>query len=388
MANMDFYEERIKELARQAEERARRGKKIARALKLKAKGSFDEAAKLFEEGCSLRDVIPADYRNWFIVLRKMNARDLKAGEYGSVIERVRTMMQVDAERDQAMRRDHEETWERRVPEDYFAKSRNLKIGDVRAMLKAAVAVRDRSAEQVARDHIEEFESDRASVMAGWRLEKQCEAINVELRELELEVSGRVELCALDHFRREGYDGVACEGDAIFTLLDALTLKVQCAVNPHQRADNLLPGSFPAFLEWSVRNPPNEAAWKKIEHAILNTKCDEFAQNLDQLCANVVHSCGDLEDKPGYLGFAREPLLALENALERRSLVAIAKKTLEDPYTFRNGWPDLTLVRGGEVRFIEVKHNDSLIASQLTTIPAMVPLLDASFEVLRIRDSSK
>jgi tetratricopeptide (TPR) repeat protein len=380
MTNMDFYEERIKELAQQAEERARRGKKIARANTMKAKGSFDKAAKLYEEGCSLCDVIPADYRNWFIVLRKMNARDMKAGEYELVIERVRTMIRVDAERDRSMLRGCERSFGRKLPSDHLAKDRNLRVTDARAMFKAAKAVGDKEMESIARNHVIEFESDRPSVMANWKLEKQCAAIGAELTEVELEISGRVEMCALDYFRNQGFKGLACEGAAVFIVLDALVKGAFNKMVEPYLAMQEPNGAFPARI-FSL----SDSEWREVEHAIVTVGQSEFARNLEYMSDWISQYTPDVEAMELFLGFDAEALLALENALGRNRLLAIARKLREDPYVYRNGWPDLTLVRGSQVRFVEVKRNDSLIASQLTTIPAMIPLLGVAIEVLRVRD---
>lgn len=64
-------------------------------------------------------------------------------------------------------------------------------------------------------------------------------------------------------------------------------------------------------------------------------------------------------------------------------IAIAKKISESPYTYKNGWPDLTLIKEGKLTFVEVKTNDKLHESQLITIPAMRDIIPSEFKVCRI-----
>ena len=75
--------------------------------------------------------------------------------------------------------------------------------------------------------------------------------------------------------------------------------------------------------------------------------------------------------------------ALFDAIHIDIFVKIAEKFAEDPYLYRNGWPDLTIVKGTEVQFIEVKTRDKLHESQLTTIPSMCALIPFPFSVVRV-----
>ena len=65
--------------------------------------------------------------------------------------------------------------------------------------------------------------------------------------------------------------------------------------------------------------------------------------------------------------------SLFDAIDTHVFIRLAKKIAEDPYTFRKGWPDLTIVKGKDVQFIEVKTTDKLHKSQLNTIQEMKEL---------------
>jgi len=74
---------------------------------------------------------------------------------------------------------------------------------------------------------------------------------------------------------------------------------------------------------------------------------------------------------------------LFDATDKEVFVAVASKLAEDPYTYRNGWPDLTLIKDKEVFFIEVKTTDKLHESQLITIPEMRSILPFKFSVCKV-----
>ena len=75
--------------------------------------------------------------------------------------------------------------------------------------------------------------------------------------------------------------------------------------------------------------------------------------------------------------------ALERAVPRSELIAVARALLERPSRYRKGWPDLTLFKDGRVLHVEVKANDKLIESQIRTIEAMRPLLSSEFLVAKV-----
>jgi len=85
----------------------------------------------------------------------------------------------------------------------------------------------------------------------------------------------------------------------------------------------------------------------------------------------------------YPELSMEFAVAMYDAVNTDVYIAVAKKVAEDPYTYRNGWPDLTLIKKEEVLFIEVKTNDKLQESQLITIPTMRDIMSFPFRVCRI-----
>ena len=66
------------------------------------------------------------------------------------------------------------------------------------------------------------------------------------------------------------------------------------------------------------------------------------------------------------------------------LYLLANQFQMDPYRFRSGWPDLTLVNGEYIEFVEVKTTDKLHYSQIDTISFMKDLTPYKFKVVRIK----
>ncbi len=76
-------------------------------------------------------------------------------------------------------------------------------------------------------------------------------------------------------------------------------------------------------------------------------------------------------------------MALWDAMGPNLIARLAAGVLEDPYLFRNGWPDLTLVRDGRVKFIEIKTTDRLHHTQFTTIEELLLPVGLDVSVLLV-----
>ena len=202
------------------------------------------------------------------------------------------------------------------------------------------------------------------------LEKQCANLSLSLKDIHLSYEVNPELALLTHFENMGYIGSYNEGFTILTVLKALML------------DKL--------TKHNTFNDRNDACCRYLEAqlTILKDKTDElirsiaytnkksFLKNIQEISAQdfIVNEHPNL---------SIECCEALFDAIDTHVFIRLAKKIAEDPYTFRKGWPDLTIVKGKDVQFIEVKTTDKLHKSQLTTIPEMKKILPYPFYVYRI-----
>jgi len=202
------------------------------------------------------------------------------------------------------------------------------------------------------------------------LAKQCESLSLDLKDIHISYEVNPELALLAHFENMGYVGSYNEGVTILTVLKALML------------DKL--------TKYNTFNDRNDACCRYLEAqlTILKEKTDElissiaytdkksFLKNIKEIAAQnfIVNEHPDL---------SIECCESLFDAIDTHVFIRLAKKIAEDPYTFRKGWPDLTIVKGEDVQFIEVKTTDKLHKSQLKTIPEMKKILPYPFLVYRV-----
>jgi hypothetical protein len=67
------------------------------------------------------------------------------------------------------------------------------------------------------------------------------------------------------------------------------------------------------------------------------------------------------------------MTCLYEEIMRKHRIAIAELLITDPYKYRKGWPDLTVLTDSSFKLVEVKHHDRLISSQIYTIPELLKI---------------
>ncbi len=197
----------------------------------------------------------------------------------------------------------------------------------------------------------------------------------------------VEEAVLDHFRSDGWDGYSGEGGLILNLIKAM--------------------SFPT-LENRHRSTFIEALYAQ------NVSFNEDRFNCDWLLSNVKKSTRDQVRTNLETLFSREPytidfgafrmsyqssmldyfphlakdmFLALFDALGQETICSIAAIFSKDPYTYRNGWPDITMWKQGEVKFLEVKApRDRMQRSQKTLIKELLRPLNLDVTLVSVVES--
>jgi hypothetical protein len=179
-----------------------------------------------------------------------------------------------------------------------------------------------------------------------------------------------EEAALAAFRREGFVGTSCEGTAPLMLMKCGALDYLAKFNPfNDRNDACL-----RFFEAQCIILADRA--KEIIAAIRSATPAEVEARLREITALPKY-------KILYPEMDEGALLELWNALTPIGVSRLAERILADP-TLRAGWPDLALVRGGEVRFVEVKTTDKLHNSQRTLIRAVLQPFGATVSVVQLR----
>jgi hypothetical protein len=143
------------------------------------------------------------------------------------------------------------------------------------------------------------------------------------------------------------------------------------------------GARSAYLESQLSND-SDVVGRCIANIPLTSR-EKFISNFDEIISEpyfheLIYSP---HDPYKYSELSLEFAIAIYDALDVDTFVSIAKKISEDPYKYRNGWPDLTLIKGSDVLFIEVKVRDKLHESQIITIPEIQKIIPASFCICKL-----
>ena len=210
------------------------------------------------------------------------------------------------------------------------------------------------------------------IIAKMPLPEQCKELGIELIEINLPYNGRPEKALLNYFEAKGFIGSRLEGIAIFTVLKALMLNKLAEHNFLKSRQD----ACSRYLEAQFTILQDKVS--EVISSICNTNKSTFINNIQEIISNPFI-------KSEYPELSVEFAEAIFDAIETETFVKISKQIIKDPYTYRNGWPDLTLVKEQEVMFIEVKTTDKLHENQLITIPIFCKIIPSKFCVYRIHN---
>lgn len=202
------------------------------------------------------------------------------------------------------------------------------------------------------------------------LDRQCDELGLPLTDLALDDISYPEIAAFRYHESQGYKGASCEGGLILTVIKALCLDRLSELNYFRSRDD----ACTRFLEAQFTIFAGKQ--EELFDTLRSTTPERLVENFEEIYKHpFVRSC--------YPGLDSAVALELYKALGPTRLERIARKIAGDPYLYRKGWPDLTLVRSDVVKFVEVKIQDKLRRSQLITIPAMRDVMEVPFSVLRL-----
>jgi len=185
--------------------------------------------------------------------------------------------------------------------------------------------------------------------------------------------GSVEQAALEYYTKNGWTGDREEGFLLQNVIKAALIKK-------------MPLTFKACPLKSVLSGWTDG----LEHSTVSPRISEFLDNISlsnvaQIKRNyrilakkgpfTYEWSGMRMKKPAGHGLLdyhpkinRELFVELYKALGTNRLRDIAERMAKDPESYGKGWPDLTLWRGSELQFKEIKApGDKLQASQKNTI---------------------
>ena len=189
--------------------------------------------------------------------------------------------------------------------------------------------------------------------------------------MKLDYQGKPEPALLKHFENMGYVGSHIEGYTFQTVLKALMLDKLAELNTFNSRDD----ACTRYLEAQLTILKEKVT--ELISSIRKTSRSKFLKNVKEILKQPFI-------QREYPGLTEKCCIAIFDAVDTEVFIRVANKFAEEPYTYRAGWPDLTLVKGKEVQFIEVKTTDKLHSSQLTTIPVLMQILPYKFSVYRVR----
>lgn len=171
----------------------------------------------------------------------------------------------------------------------------------------------------------------------------------------------IEEAALAHYRKEGWTGVAAEGGLMLTLIKAASFERLAVRN----ADTFVE----ALYAQNVAFPEDRFDPARLVSTVARATEAQLKRNWAVISATTGNS-------PAYYPSVRwEHVTELFSVLGPKRLAAVAQVFATAPYDLRAGWPDLTMWRGDDLRFVEVKSpSDRMHVSQARLISTvLVPL---------------
>lgn len=214
--------------------------------------------------------------------------------------------------------------------------------------------------------------------AGWKqavvmlpLEEQCKMMGIAYEKiLGLEISGRPEYAAWCHFSSAGYTGAYCEGGAVLLLIRAAALDLLAKLNTFNSRQDACQRFTEAQL--LIHQEHSDLILRAVRSADLSQVIRGFNEIYTSL---MVQEC--------YPGLTADVMASLFNSLGSETLAQITEAIMEAPYSYRAGWPDLTMTNGDTMLWAEIKTTDRLHMSQISTLDRMKSLLPGEIRVVHI-----
>lgn len=200
--------------------------------------------------------------------------------------------------------------------------------------------------------------------------EQCRQLDILHEKIDgLTYGKKPEIDALNYFNDQGFLGTYCEGGAVLLLIRAAALDILAQFNFLGRSD-----ACTRFTEAQL------VAYKESSELILtairNTDKNQVICNFNEIYMH--------QRIPGYYpGLNADIISSLFAAIGAERLAQITAAIMENPYLYRAGWPDLTMIKDSDMFWVEVKTNDRLHISQIMTISRMKPLLPGNVSVVQL-----
>jgi hypothetical protein len=211
--------------------------------------------------------------------------------------------------------------------------------------------------------------------------EQCEFLDVQLEVIHLPRRNREwifdditfkkpEAAALAYFQNQGYRGTLCEGSALLMIMKCASLNYLEKVNTFKNRADACMRAFEAQC-W-IHSHLAHYVIEEIEASTEHMVRAHFREIASQPNYRAVYPAMD-----------EEALAAIWRAMSSSRLAQLAGFIFQNP-DYRAGWPDLTLARGDELRFVEIKTTDKLHSSQRAVFSEVLKPWGATVTVMKIK----
>lgn len=213
------------------------------------------------------------------------------------------------------------------------------------------------------------------------LQAQCDELGIPLKTLQLQKSEKSwifedkvftkpEPAAYAYFKSHGFNGNFCEGSAPLMLLKCASLNFLAKENTFNDRSDACLRYFEA--QCAVLN----SKINLIVNEIRNAKADEIRKHFNEIHSHELYSTL-------YPEMSVDGLLAIWHTIGASGWANIAEHFAADPYTFRAGWPDLSLASGEFLHLVEVKTSDKLHSHQQITFSKLLIPIGLHVSVIKL-----
>jgi hypothetical protein len=196
---------------------------------------------------------------------------------------------------------------------------------------------------------------------SWRLNLDAEWVSVERAVLSV-------------YEREGWNGHDGEGGLILSLIKAASFSAL----PKTLHSVFIESLYHHRVYYNDEDRETRVDPAQMLESVRTATTQQIAANFTEMAVSEYGTPAFFQTVTG------DKVLGLFNALGAERLHSIALVFAEAPFEFRAGWPDLTLWRGHEVIFVEVKApGDQMHASQKRLISRMLKPLGYKVELVEV-----
>ncbi len=224
-------------------------------------------------------------------------------------------------------------------------------------------------------------------------ERTAKNLGVELLHIELESLGNkkwktkgrsatsVERAVLHYFEADGWVGYWGEGGLLLNLIKAMSFPALHARHKMSYIEALYAQNV-AFEEdrfsrdWLLNNLRNASRKQVVRNVGLMLSDRDGRWPWSPRCESI---------NDYFPGLEHWMFTGLLDSLGQEMIYSIASIFAGDPYEYRKGWPDVTMWRGNDVRFFEVKApGDRLHKSQKTILERFMKPLNLNFALVDVQ----